>query len=128
MGEQASVCVGEADDVQVRRHKLCNCKVEMRVQAADADGAVMPTADLNHAIAMYTTVSWHSSYPWSITQSIRRFGGSIVVLYDGEGNSTVGLLKAALKTAREWGVGHRYSEQALFRTDPIRSAPHIILF
>ena len=78
------------------------------MQAADADGAVQPTTDLNQAIAMYTTVSWHTSYPWSTTQSIRRFGGSIVVLYDGEGNSTVGLLKAVLKTAREWGMGHRY--------------------
>ena len=47
-------------------------------------------------------------YPWSITQSIRRFGGSVVVLYDGESNSFVGLLKAAVKTAREWGMGHRY--------------------
>ena len=81
----------------------------MRVQAADADGAVLPTTtDRNTAIALYTTVCWHSSYPWSITQSIRRFGGSVVVLYDGEGNSFVGLLKAAVKTAREWGMGHRY--------------------
>ena len=32
----------------------------------------------------------------------------MVVLYDGEGNSFVGLLKAAVKTAREWGMGHRY--------------------
>ena len=103
------MCVGDADDVQVRRHKPGNCKVEMRVQAADADGAVLPTTtDLNTAIALYTTVCWHSSYPWSITQSIRRFGGSVVVLYDGEGNSFVGLLKAAVKTAREWGMGHRY--------------------
>ena len=31
-----------------------------------------------------------------------------MVLYDGEGNSFVGLLKAAVKTAMEWGVGHRY--------------------
>ena len=101
--------VSEAGDVQVRRKpKPCNGRVEIRVQAADADGTVQPTADLNSAIALYTTVSWHSSYPWSITQSIRRFGGSIVVLYDGEGNSFVGLLKAAVKTAREWGVGHRY--------------------
>ena len=43
--------------------------------------------------------------PSAITQSIRRFGGSIntVVLYDGEGNSFVELLKAAVKTARECG-------------------------
>ena len=103
------MCVSEADNVQVRRQtKPCNCRVEIQVQAADADGAVhvQPTADLNSAIALYTTVSWHSSYPWSITQSIRRFGGSIVVLYDGKGNSFVGLLKAAVKTAREWGVGY----------------------
>ena len=96
--------VSDADDVQVRRAKPGNCRVEMRVQAADDDGAVLPTADLNQAIALYTTVHWHPSYPWSITQSISRFGGSIVVLYNGEGNSFVGLLKAAVKTARESGV------------------------
>ena len=108
MGEHAPVCESEADDVQARRKKPGNCKVEMRVQAADADGAVQPTTDLDFAIAMYTAVCWHSSYPWYITQSIRRFGGSMVVLYDGEGNSFVGLLNAAVKTAREWGMGHRY--------------------
>ena len=109
VGEQASVCESESDDdiVQVRRHKPGNCRVEMRVQAADADGAVLPTTDLISAIVLYTTVCWHSSYPWSITQSIRRFG-SVVVPYDGEGNSFVGLLKVAVKTAREWGMGHRY--------------------
>ena len=52
-GGQAPVCVSEADDVQVRRKtKPGKSRVEMRVQAADADGAVMPTADLDHAIAM----------------------------------------------------------------------------
>ena len=57
-GGQAPVCVSEAADVQVRRKtKPGNYRVEMRVQAADADGAVQPTADLNHAIALYTTVS-----------------------------------------------------------------------
>ena len=96
------------DDVKARRKKPGNSKVEMQVQAADADGAVQPTTDHNFSIAMYTAVCWHSSYPWSITQSIRRFGGSMVVLYDGEGNSFVGLLKVAVKTAREWGMGHRY--------------------
>ena len=69
---------------------------------------MLPTTDLNSAIALYTTACWHSSYPGSITQSIRRFGGSVVVLNDGEGNSFVGLLKAAVKTAREWGMGRRY--------------------
>ena len=99
--------VSEAGDKRGRR-KPGNSRVEMRVQAANADGAVQPTTDLNQAIAMCTAVSWHSTYPWCTTQSIRRFGGSIVVLYDGEGNSTVGLLKAALQTARHWGMGQRY--------------------
>ena len=107
-GGQAPVSVSKASDVQGRR-KPGNSRVEMRVQAATADGAIQPTAtDLNQAIAMCTAVSWHSTYPWSTIQSIRRFGGSIVVLYDGEGNSTVGLLKAALQTARHWGMGQRY--------------------
>ena len=95
-GGQAPEGVGEANDVQGRRKRPGNSRVEVRVQAADADGAVQPTTDLNQAIAMCTAVSWHSTYPWSTTQSIRRFGGSIVVLYDGEGNSTVGLLRAVL--------------------------------
>ena len=77
--------VSEAGDVRGRR-KPGNSRVEMRVQAANADGAVQPTTDLNQAIAMCTAVSWHSTYPWSTTQSMRRFSGSIVVLYDGEGN------------------------------------------
>ena len=80
----------------------------MQVQAADADGDVLSTTDLNEAIAVNTAVCWHSSYPWTTTQSTRRFCGSIVVLYDGEGNSFVGVLKAAVDTARKWAVGHRY--------------------
>ena len=32
----------------------------------------------------------------------------MVILYDGEGNSFVGLLKAAVDIARKWGVGQRY--------------------
>ena len=104
----ASVCVCVVNDVQVaRRNKANSCRVEMQVQASGADGAVLST-DLNGATALYTAVCWHSSYPWTTTQSTRRFGGSIVVLYDGEGNSVVGLLKAALDTARKWGVGQRY--------------------
>ena len=46
--------VSEAGDVQGRR-KPGNSRVEMRVQAADADGAVQPSTDLNQAIAMYTS-------------------------------------------------------------------------
>ena len=97
------MCVGVGNDVHVaRRSKLGNCRVEMRVQVADADGAVLSVTDLDEAIALYTAVSWHSSYPWTTTQSTRRFGGSMVILYDGEGNSFVGLHKAAV---------HGYSEE-----------------
>ena len=32
----------------------------------------------------------------------------VAILYDGEGNSFVGLLKAAVDIARKWGVGQRY--------------------
>ena len=107
-----SVCVVVGNDVHVARRKTpSNCRVEMRVQVADADGAVLSVTDLNEAIALYTAVSWHSSYPWTTTQSTRRFGGSIVsivILYDGEGNSFIGLLKAAVDIARKWGVGQRY--------------------
>ena len=103
------MAVGVGNDVHVaRRTKPSDCRVEMRVQVADADGAVLSVTDLNEAIALYTAVSWHSSYPWTTTQSTRRFGGSMVILYDGEGNSFVGLLKAAVDIARKWGVGQRY--------------------
>ena len=75
---------------------------------ADADGAVLWGVDLNKAFGMYTTVSWHSSYPRATTQSTQRFGGSTVVLYNGDRHSFVGLLTAAVDTARKWGVGQRY--------------------
>ena len=75
---------------------------------ANADDAVLCDIDLNEAISMYTAVPWHSSYPWATTQSTQRFGGSIVVIYDGDGHSFLGLLKAAVDIARKWGVGQRY--------------------
>ena len=74
---------------------------------ADADGAVLLGVDLNEAISMYITVACHSSYPWATTQSTRRVRGSMVVLYDGDGHSFVGLLSAAVDTERKWGVGQR---------------------
>ena len=74
---------------------------------ADADRAVLSGADPNEAVSLYTTVSWYSSYPWTTTQSRRRFGGAMVIRYDGEGNSFVGLFKAAVDIARKWGVGQR---------------------
>ena len=32
----------------------------------------------------------------------------MVVLYDGDGHSFVGLFRAVMDTARKWGVGQRY--------------------
>ena len=50
-GGRAPVSVSEAGDVRGRR-KPGNSRVEIRVQAATADGAVQPTiTDLNQAIA-----------------------------------------------------------------------------
>ena len=71
------------------------------------DGTVLcgVPVDLNEAIGMCTSVAcaqlWHPT---------RRFGGSIVImtLYDGDGHSFVGLLRAAVDVARAWGVGQRY--------------------
>ena len=101
--------MGVGNDVHVsRRTNPIDCRAEMRVQVADADGAVLSVADLNEAIALCTAASLHSSYPWTTTQSTRRFGGSIHILYDGEGRSFAGLLKAAVDIARPWGVGQRY--------------------
>ena len=63
------MCVGVGNDVHVaRRTKPSNCRVEMRVQVADADGAVLSVTDLNEAIALYTAVSWQASYLWTATQ------------------------------------------------------------
>ena len=75
---------------------------------ADAVGAVLSGVNLNKAVSLYTTVSWHSSYPWATTQSIQRFGGLMVILYDGDGHSFVGLFKAVIGIARKWGVGQRH--------------------
>ena len=75
------------------------------MQMANSDGAVLSGADLNEDISLYTAVSWHSSYPCATTQSTPRFGGSMVILYDGDGHSFVGLFKAAVDIARKWGGG-----------------------
>ena len=78
------------------------------MQMADADGAMLSGTGLNEAISLYTAVSLQSLYPWATAQSTRRCGGSMVILYDGDGHSFVGLFKAAVDIARKWGVGQRY--------------------
>ena len=51
------MCVGVGNDVQVAQRKQSrNCKVEMRVQAADANGTVLSTTDLNEAIALHNYI------------------------------------------------------------------------
>ena len=53
------MCVGVGNDVHVaRRTKPGNCRVEMRVQVADADGAVLSVTDLNEAVAMYSATAF----------------------------------------------------------------------
>ena len=55
------MAVDLANDVHAARQiKPGTCRVETQVQMADADGAVLCGVDLNEAISMYTTVSWHS--------------------------------------------------------------------
>ena len=50
----------------------------------------------------------------------------MVVLYDGEGNFFVGLLKAAVKTARGWGMGHSYLGM-IQRQDPKMDRPETMI-
>ena len=56
--------------------------------------------------AMYTclTITWHLSYPWSTTQSERRWGDSMhmVVLMDEDGNLFYGKLRLALTHSKRW--------------------------
>ena len=51
---------------------------------------------INYAMNTCLTIAWHSSYPWSTTQSARRWGDSMVVLLDRAGRSFTGKLRAAL--------------------------------
>ena len=51
---------------------------------------------INYAMNTCLTLAWHSSYPWSTTQSARRWGDSVVVLLDRAGRSFTGRLQAAL--------------------------------
>ena len=51
---------------------------------------------INYAMNTCLTIAWHSSHPWSTTQSARRWGDSVVVLLDKAGHSFTGKLRAAL--------------------------------
>ena len=62
---------------------------------------------INYAMNTCLTIAWHSSYPWSSTQSARRWGGSMVVLLDRAGHSFTGKLRAALTHSARWPAGQR---------------------
>ena len=83
----------------------------MRVQMADANGAALLGVNLNEVISMYTAVSWHSTFPWATTQTTRPFRSSMVILYNGDGHSFVGLFKAAMDIARKWAAVPRHDLQ-----------------
>ena len=51
---------------------------------------------INYAMNTCLTMQWHSSYPWSTTQSERQWGDSVVVLLDKAGQFFTGKLKTAL--------------------------------
>ena len=62
---------------------------------------------INYAMKTCLTGAWHSSYPWSTTQSARRWGDSMVVLLDRAGHSFPGKLRAALTHSARWPAGQR---------------------
>ena len=57
------------------------------VNSADDTGPEV-THLINTAMNTCLTIAWHSSYPWSTTQSARRWGDSVAVLLDRAGNPT----------------------------------------
>ena len=60
---------------------------------------------INYAMNTCLTIAWHSSYPWSTTQSARRWGDSVVILLDRAGRSFTGKLQAALARSARWPAG-----------------------
>ena len=76
------------------------------VDSADDTGPKV-THLINNAMNTCLTIAWHSSYPWSTTQSARRWGDSMVVLLDRAGHSFTGKLRAALTDSAHWPAGMR---------------------
>ena len=92
------------------------------VNSADDTGPEV-THLINNAMNTCLTIAWHSSYPWSTTQSARRWGDSMVVLLDRAGHSFTGKLRAALTHSAQWPAGQRImgfiqrAEHDMKRTD-----------
>ena len=73
-------------------------RVDTEVSYVDRDDATEQKVPhlINTAMNTCLTIAWHSSYPWSTTQSERRWGDSMVVLLDEAGNFFCGKLRLAL--------------------------------
>ena len=76
------------------------------VNSADDTGPKV-THLINDAISKCLTIAWHSSYPWSTTQSARRWDDSVVLLLDRAGNFFTGKMRAALTHSARWPAGQR---------------------
>ena len=78
----------------------CDSRAETEVSYVNRADSTLPEVAPLINIAMNTvsclTSAWHSSYPWSPTQSERRWGDSMVVLLDKAGNFFYGKLRLAL--------------------------------
>ena len=61
------------------------------VNSADDTGPEV-THLINNAMNTCLTIAWHLSYPWSTTQSARRWGYSVVALLDRAGRLFTGRL------------------------------------
>ena len=62
---------------------------------------------INYAMNTCLMIAWHSSYPWSTTQSARRWGDSVVVLLDRVRRVFTGKVRAALAHSARWPAGQR---------------------
>ena len=73
-------------------------RIETAVSYLNRADASVPeeTPLLNTAMNTCLRITWHSPYPWSTTQSERRWGNSMVVLMDEAGSFFYGKLRLAL--------------------------------
>ena len=84
-------------------------RVDTAVSYVNRADATVPevTHLINTAMNTCLTIAWHSSYPWSTTQSERRWGDSMVVLMDEAGNFIYGKLRLALTHKKRWPARRR---------------------
>jgi hypothetical protein len=93
---------------QANRTGYSDSRVDTEVTYVNSiEAGLEVTHLLNYAMNTCLTIAWHSSYPWSTTQSARRWGDSVVVLLDKAGHSFTGKLRAALTHSARWPAGVR---------------------